>query len=155
MLDGSVRMMLGDSLLLSGIGMLVVFLELVLLAGMILLVSKIIRGLSAKESPVVAAVTPAAPVAVAAPAPAVAIKAPACAPALTLTDVSAPCAAAVMAIVSNQSGVPLNRLVFHSIKGVIALTGVEDREAAAVMALTAHQMQMPLNQLCFKSIKKV
>ncbi|MEG1943724.1 MAG: OadG family protein, partial [Angelakisella sp.] len=64
MLDGSVPMALGDSLLLSGIGMLVVFMELILLAFMIVIISKAVRSMTDKKS---AAAAPAAPVAVAAP----------------------------------------------------------------------------------------
>lgn len=158
MLDGNVPMALGDSLVLSGIGMLVVFLELVLLAGLIVVVSKMIRSLSKKDLPaeaigVIPATVPVpaaipAPAPVASPVPAYAAPVP-----LTLADVDEPTAATVMAVVSHQSGIPLNHLNFRSIKGQIALEGVEEREAAVIMALTAHQLNKPVNKLIFKSIK--
>lgn len=155
MLESSAPMALGDSLVLSGIGILVVFMELAILAVLIVVISKVVRGIEGKGAPV-----PAAASASAAPAPVPAAPAAASVPAvpptgLTLTDITEPAAAAVMALVSDQSGIPLNHLAFHSIKGVVALDGIEERDAAVVMALTAHQMNVPLENLIFKSIKKV
>ncbi|MEG0542000.1 MAG: hypothetical protein RR528_06705 [Angelakisella sp.] len=158
MLDGSVPMALGDSLLLSGIGILVVFMELALLAVMIVIISKVVRGMTEKKAAPVAA-TPApvpAPV-VMAPAPVAAPVAAAVAPAgaLTLTDVDEPTAATAMAVISHKTGIPLNHLAFHSIKGVVKLEGIEERDAAVVMALTAHKLGKPINKLVFKSIKSI
>lgn len=161
MIDGSVPMALGNSLMLSGIGMLVVFIELILLAVMIVIISKAVRSLTGKKE---AATVPAA-----APAPAVAaapvMAAPVAAPApvaeyafaggIILADVDEPTAATAMAVVSHQSGIPLNHLAFRSIKGVVKLDGIEERDAAVIMALTAHRLQKPLNNLVFKSITKV
>ena len=140
----NIPMGLGDSLLLSGIGMLVVFMELIILALMILLMSK-----------VMAAVTGGSQAAAPAAAPAVAPVPVCAAPALTLTDVSEPTAAAVMAIVSHQTGIPLNRLAFRSIRGVVDIQGASDEEAAVIMALTADKMGVPVNKLVFKSIKRI
>ena len=144
MLDGSVPMGLGNSLLLSLIGMLVVFMELIILAFIITLISKAVRAATERgeQAPAPAAAAPAA-------AP------PVAAPGLTLTDVDAPSAAAVMAIVSDKTGIPLNHLAFHSIKGVIEMDGVEERDAAVIMALVANKLGKPVNKLIFKSIKKV
>lgn len=153
MLDGSVPMALGDSLLLSGIGILMVFFELALLAGLIMIISKVIRDISGKDK---AAVAVSAPTPVATPAPVVEVSAPAALPtSLTLTDVDEPTAATVMAVVSHQTGIALNHLAFRSIKGTVELNGVEERDAAVIMALTAHQLQKPVNKLVFKSIKKI
>lgn len=162
MIDGSVPMALGDSLTLSGIGMLVVFIELIMLAVMIVIISKAVRSLTGKKEAAPAAVAVAAPIAAApvavivpvaaAPAPVVEY---ACAGGITLADVDEPTAATAMAVVSHQSGIPLNHLAFHSIKGVVKLDGVEERDAAVVMALVAHKLQKPINKLVFKSITKV
>lgn len=145
----NISMGLGDSLLLSGIGMLVVFMELIILALMIRVMSKVISSVTGKSKEAAPAVAVAAPAAVPA-APALCA-----APALTLTDVSEPAAAAVMAIVSDKTGIPLSRLAFHSIKGVIEIEGATDEEAAVIMALTADKIGVPVNKLVFKSIKKI
>ncbi|WP_274953738.1 OadG family transporter subunit [Angelakisella massiliensis] len=156
MLDGSVPMGLGNSLLLSLIGMLVVFMELIILAFIITLISKAVRAATERgeQAPAPAAAAP-APVAAAPAAAAPVAAAPVAAPGLTLTDVDAPSAAAVMAIVSDKTGIPLNHLAFHSIKGVIEMDGVEERDAAVIMALVANKLGKPVNKLIFKSIKKV
>lgn len=107
----------GQYLPIALIGICVVMLELVLVACMILLLSKVVRSIEGRKK--------AAPEQVAAVPSAVA-----CAPAgvplpdgqsagtLDLVDVDEPTAAVIMAIVSDQSGIPLNRLNFKSIKRV-------------------------------------
>lgn len=144
---------LGSSLLLSFIGIMMVFLELVILALMIQISSEVLRAVTGKKAEAPKAPAPAA---VPAPAPAPAAE-PAfiAAPPLELSDVDAPSAAAIMAIVSEKTGVPLNHLAFHSIRGKIAMEGVDDRDAAVIMALTAHQLGKPVNKLIFKSIKAI
>ena len=146
---------LGSSLLLSFIGIMMVFLELIILALMIQISSKVLRAVTGKKAEAPKAPAPASADAPA-PAPAPAAE-PAfiAAPPLELSDVDAPSAAAIMAIVSEKTGVPLNHLAFHSIRGKIAMEGVDDRDAAVIMALTAHQLGKPVNKLIFKSIKAI
>ena len=98
------------------------------------------------------------PVPVSAPAPAAA---PAAAPVayapgrVQLIDVDEPTAAVVMALVSNQSGIPLERLAFKSIRGITELVDVDERTAATIMAIVSKESGIPLDRLSFKSIKKV
>lgn len=140
----------GQSLVLSGIGMLVVLMELAILAVMIIILSKVLGAVLGDKKP--AAPAAAAP----APAPA-APAAPAPRPAgLVLENVDEPSAAMVMAIVSDKTGIPLNHLDFHSIKGApVALEGLDDQTAAAVMAIVSKETGIPLSRLSFNSIKKV
>lgn len=146
----------GQSLLLSGIGMLVVLLELAILAVMIIILSKALDAVLGGKKPAPAA-------SAAAPAPVPAAPAPAAAPAaaprpagLVLENVDEPSAAMVMAIVSDKTGIPLNHLDFHSIKGApVALEGVDDQTAAAIMAIVSQETGVPLSRLSFNSIKKV
>ena len=144
-------MSLGDSLLLSGIGMLVVFMELIILSAMILLMSKAITSLGGKQasSPASGQATGATPEPTPAPSGAVA------APVVTLQDVSEPAAAAIMAITANKMDLPLSRLAFRSIKGIIQIEGATEEEVAAIMAITADKMGVPVNKLVFHSIKQI
>ncbi len=157
MLDGSMPMALNDSLVLAAIGVFIVFLELAILAVMIVLISKVIRALSNKgtEKPEQKPVTPAPAVSAPPPPAPVAVPVLATPSGLVLEDVDEPTAATLMALISHETGVPLNRLMFKSIKGVIEREGVSDDETAVLMAMTAHQMGKPVNKLIFKSIKKV
>lgn len=146
---------LGQSLILSVIGMFMVLLELAILAVMIIILSKVLNAVLGSKKP-----APAAPAAAPAPAPkAPAPAAPAAAPrpaGLVLENVDEPSAAMVMAIVSDKTGIPLNHLDFHSIKGApVALEGVDDQTAAAVMAIVSKETGVPLSRLSFNSIKKV
>ena len=133
----------GQSLVLSGIGMLVVLMELAILAVMIIILSKVLGAVLGDKKPAAApAAVPAAP----APRPA----------GLVLENVDEPSAAMVMAIVSDKTGIPLNHLDFHSIKGApVALEGLDDQTAAAVMAIVSKETGIPLSRLSFNSIKKV
>lgn len=72
-----------------------------------------------------------------------------------LENVSEKDAAVIMAIVSNRTGIPLERLRFNSVKRLdkTELTGISDEEAACVMAITADKLKKPLSNLDFKSIK--
>ena len=141
----------GQSLLLSAIGMCVVLMELAILAVMIIILSKVLTSVTGKKAP--AAPAPKA----AAPAPAPVPAAPAPRPAgLTLENVDEPSAAAIMAIVSDKTGIPLNRLDFHSIKGApVSLEGIDQETAAVVMAIVSKETGIPMNRLSFNSIKKV
>ena len=104
-----------DALLIAVVGMVVVLAVLAVIALFILLISKIMGAIekaSEKKSP--ETVTK----------PASRVSAPKGVPLpdtqsegqLQLENVDEPTAAVIMAIVSNQSGIPLNRLAFKSIK---------------------------------------
>ncbi|MBQ7838718.1 MAG: hypothetical protein IJ395_08870 [Clostridia bacterium] len=152
-----------ETLLVAVAGILVVIAELALITVLILGISKIMRSIESKltdnnsEEPETGS-TPAAAV-VPAPVPAAAPAAPAVsygtANGIQLIDVDEPTAAVVMALVSNQSGIPLERLAFRLIKGITELVDVDERTAATIMAIVSNESGIPLNRLNFKSIKKV
>ncbi|MBO5681289.1 MAG: hypothetical protein J6T08_06200 [Lentisphaeria bacterium] len=148
-----------ETLLVAVAGILVVIAELALITVLILGISKILRSLESKLSGGSIEVTEvkATPVApAAAPAPAAPAAAPvAYAPSVQLVDVDEPTAAVVMALVSNQTGIPLERLWFKSIKGKTELVDVDERTAATIMAIVSKESGIPLDRLSFKSIKKV
>ena len=118
---------IGEALNVSVTGMIVVLLILALLSVLVLLLSKAVRSVEKEaktvkhksdEKPASAPKTAPASAPVAAPAPAV-TPTPAAAPAsVDLFDVDEKSAAVIMAIVSNESGIPLNRLQFKSIKAI-------------------------------------
>lgn len=147
-----------ETLLVAVAGIIVVILELALLTVLILGLSKALRAIESKmgksstsaETPAAAPVaapvsTPAAPVAAAVPAMA----------GIQLIDVDEPTAAVIMAIVSNESGIPLEKLSFKSIKSTTQLVDVDEPTAAAIMAIVSKESGIPLERLSFKSIKKV
>ena len=90
-------------------GFVIVFLMLALLWGVIVVISRVVGAMEKKNEPAAAA-APAAPVAAPAPAPA--------APQVVLEGIDDTQAACVMAIVSHETGIPLDQLVFKSIKAV-------------------------------------
>ena len=97
----------GSMLIVALVGILIVLVELGILAVLIQGISKIVRALEGAVSK-----KPAVPAAAAAP-----VAAPAAPSAgVQLVGVDEPTAAVIMAIVSNESGIPLNRLSFKSIK---------------------------------------
>ena len=98
-----------DALMIAVSGFFIVFLMLAVLWGIIVIISRAVTALAGKEQQSAAA--PAAP----APAPAPAPAAPA---AVVLEGTDETQAACVMAIVSHETGIPLNELVFKSIKAV-------------------------------------
>ncbi len=105
-----------EALLISLIGILVVMLELALLAGFILLMAKIF-SLFAKKDEKEAAPVPAAAAPAVVPAPSGnPLPDNSSAGKLDLIEVDEPTAAVIMAIVSDKSGIPLNRLNFKSIR---------------------------------------
>ncbi len=118
---------IGEALNVSVTGMIVVLLILALLSVLVLLLSKAVRSVEKEaktvkhktdEKPASAPKTAPAAAPVAAPAPAV-TPTPAAAPAsVDLFDVDEKSAAVIMAIVSNESGIPLNCLQFKSIKAI-------------------------------------
>ena len=100
-----------DALMIALSGIVIVFLMLALLWGVIAVISRVM-GVLEKHTAQPASVSAAAPAA-AAPA-----AAPAPAPQVKLEGVSEVEAACVMAIVSHETGIPLDQLVFKSIKAV-------------------------------------
>ena len=97
-----------DALMIALSGIVIVFLMLALLWGVIVVISRIMGAL---EHPAPQMIRPEPePVPAAAPAPAV--------PQVQLEGVSEIEAACVMAIVSHETGIPLDQLVFKSIKAV-------------------------------------
>lgn len=102
-----------DALMIALSGIVIVFLMLALLWGVIAVISRVM-GVLEKHTAHPASVSAAAPAA-AAPA---AAPVPAPAPQVKLEGVSEVEAACVMAIVSHETGIPLDQLVFKSIKAV-------------------------------------
>lgn len=102
-----------DALMIALSGIVIVFLMLALLWGVIAVISRVM-GVLEKHTAHPASVSAAAPAAAAA-APAAA---PAPVPQVKLEGVSEVEAACVMAIVSHETGIPLDQLVFKSIKAV-------------------------------------
>lgn len=102
-----------DALMIALSGIVIVFLMLALLWGVIAVISRVMGALE-KHTAHPASVSAAAPAA-AAPA---AAPASAPAPQVKLEGVSEVEAACVMAIVSHETGIPLDQLVFKSIKAV-------------------------------------
>lgn len=105
---------IGDGLLYSLLGLLVVFFALFLLMCII----KLMWVFEKKEQPAAPAAAP-APAAVPVPAPAAApVPAPGCAGELKLYDTDDRTAAMIMAIVADETGIPINELRFKSIREV-------------------------------------
>lgn len=102
-----------DALMIALSGIVIVFLMLALLWGVIVVISRVMSAIG-KHSTHPTSASAAAPAA-AAPAPA---PAPAAAPQVKLEGVTEIEAACVMAIVSHETGIPLDQLVFKSIKAV-------------------------------------
>lgn len=102
-----------DALMIALSGIVIVFIMLALLWGVIAVISRVM-GVLEKHTAHPASVSAAAPAA-AAPA---AVPAPAPTPQVKLEGVSEVEAACVMAIVSHETGIPLDQLVFKSIKAV-------------------------------------
>lgn len=109
-------MSLPQALLVAVVGIAVVLAELALLSVFILILSKIFAAFFKKKQ--TAAENAPEPVAVAeAPAPAgVPLPDNESEGSVNLVNVDEPTAACIMAIVSRESGIPLNRLSFKSIK---------------------------------------
>ena len=101
-----------DALMIALSGIVIVFIMLALLWGVIAVISRVM-GVLEKHTAHPASVSAAAPAAAAPAAPA-----PAPAPQVKLEGVSEVAAACVMAIVSHETGIPLDQLVFKSIKAV-------------------------------------
>ncbi len=154
-------MTFGEALNVSATGFIVVLIILALLACIIVVLSKAIRMFDGdnknkkadkKEEKIS---TPASePVKAAPVAPPQTTQIPA---GLELYKTSEKTAATIMAIVSHESGIPLNRLAFSSIRLVddLELYKTDDKTAATIMAIVSHQSGIPLDRLVFKSIKLI
>lgn len=108
------KMPLTDALAVSLIGIVTVILILAVIACLIILVSKAIRGIeaaAAKKKPVAVAETALNSAASGVPMPSGMNQGE-----LELIGTDEKTAAIIMAIVSDKSGIPLNRLSFKSIK---------------------------------------
>ncbi len=92
-----------DALMIAVSGFFIVFLMLAVLWGIIVIISRAVTALAGKEQQSAAA--PAAP-------------APAAPAVVVLEGIDETQAACVMAIVSHETGIPLDELVFKSIKAV-------------------------------------
>ena len=103
-----------DALMIALSGIVIVFLMLALLWGIIVVISRAVGALE-KHTAHPASAGAAAP---SAPAPTLAAPAPAAVPQVKLEGVSEIEAACVMAIVSHETGIPLDQLVFKSIKAL-------------------------------------
>ena len=146
---------IGDSLLIALVGIAVVLIELALLAVIIMLLSKAIRlleheGARDNKAAVQPVETPqvipiqAAPAAVTAP-PAVIENG------ILLVDTDEQTAAMLMAIVSDQTGIPLERLHFQSIRQVT----VDSKTQAVLLAIISDKTGIPADRLIIKSIKAI
>lgn len=112
----SMKMPLPEALLTSVVGIGTVMIILAIIAVLIILVSKVIRGfegVAAKKKAVSVAAAPA--VSTAAPTGVIPV-AGVSQGTIDLVNVDEKTAAIIMAIVSDKSGIPLNRLSFKSIK---------------------------------------
>ncbi len=106
------KMPFTEALMVSLIGLVTVVVILAVIAVLIIMISKAIRGLEAslsKKSK--AAPAAAAPVPAGTPMPAGMMQGD-----VELIDTDEKTAAVIMAIVSDKSGIPLNRLSFKSIR---------------------------------------
>ncbi len=108
------QMSLGDSLLLSVVGILFVFLILAFLAVVVVVMAKLVTSFHKKSVPEPKANTPISTAITPAPVPMGSIFGGN----VKLFDVDDQTAALIMAIVANNSDIPLNELVFKSIRAL-------------------------------------
>ena len=152
-------MTIGEALNVSATGFIVVLIILALLACIIVVLSKLIRLFdSDKKGKNKEAKKISTPVSEPVKATPVATAQTAQIPAgLELYKTSEKTAATIMAIVSHESGIPLDRLAFSSIRLVddLELYKTDDKTAATIMAIVSHQSGIPLDRLVFKSIKLI
>lgn len=111
---GITELTLVEALLIALSGIVVVFIMLAVLCLIIPVISKIVGGLTPKKA---AAPAP-APAPKAAPAPAAAPAGGTYTGEVALIDCDEKTAAMVMAIVSHETGIPLDQLIFHKIKAL-------------------------------------
>ena len=75
---------------------------------------------------------------------------------VTLDGISEQDAAVIMAITSENTGIPLERLCFKSIRRRNqdpVLENIEEQDAAVIMAIVANKLNKPIENLCFNSIR--
>ena len=75
---------------------------------------------------------------------------------VTLDGISEQDAAVIMAITSENTGIPLERLCFKSIRRLNqdpVLENIEEQDAAVIMAIVANKLNKPIEKLCFSSIR--
>lgn len=146
----------GDSLLIALVGIAVVLIELALLAVIIVLLSKAIRLLekkgahtgTANPQPVESSsVIPLQPVQAAAAPAALAMPGNG----ILLIDTDEQTAAMLMAIVSDQTGIPLENLQFKSIRQVT----VDSKTEAVLLAILSDETGIEPERLIIKSIKEI
>ena len=150
---------LGDTLKTSGVGFVIVLIVLAFIAVLIKLISGVFSKTIGKEKTEKktvesAPVVPEAPVT----APTSVVTAPVTPGYLRLEGVSEANAAVIMALVSHQTGIPLNRLAFHSIKCLqdsVELIDVDEPTAAVIMAIVSDASGIPLERLDFSSIRLI
>ena len=159
---GSYNLTFGESLTMAGIGMLVVFMELIILALIIMLMGKVVSSIAGKKSnaaPAAKAAPAAAPAKAAAPAAAVrtlvagynVLK-----PVLALCGVDEPTAAMVMAITADKLGTQPSELSFRAIRAIELpedLGGLKPEEAAELVSKCAADNGFTLDTVTIKSIK--
>lgn len=161
MFADKIELTMSETMFVAIAGIIVVLLELAILAVLIVLLSKILNAVegrftSTSDAPAAPAKVPAA-----SPAPAAVPAAPVAAVAngIQLIGLDERTAAVVMALVSHQSGIPLEKLSFRSIRCLapagLELEGVDEDTVAAIMAIVSNESGIPLERLAFKSIKKV
>lgn len=146
---------IADALNTSITGFIVVLIILALIACIIVILSKVIRIFTDKEKKSEKVSTEQG---TPAKASAVVPQTVQSTGALELYKVDEKTAATVMAIVSHDSGIPLNRLQFKSIKLIepeLETYKTDDKTAAVIMALVSHNSGVPLERLQFKSIKLI
>ena len=103
-----------DARMVALSGFVIVFIMLALLWGIIIVISRAVSGVEHRAAPAMANAPAAVPAAAVPAAPA----APAAVPQVVLEGIDETQAACVMAIVSHETGIPLDQLVFKSIKAV-------------------------------------
>lgn len=159
---GSYNLTFGESLTMAGIGMLVVFMELIILAVIIMLMGKVVSSIAGKKgnaAPAAKAAPAAAPVKAAAPAAAVrtlvagynVLK-----PVLALCGVDEPTAVMVMAITADKLGAQPSELSFRAIRAIELpenLGGLKPEEAAELVSKCATENGFTLDTVTIKSIK--
>lgn len=165
MFADKINLTMSETMFVAVAGITVVLLELAIIAVLIVFLSKILRAVEGRFSSEsdATALSEAAPVAApaSAAAPAVAATTAPAVPAagIRLIDVDERTAAVVMALTSHESGIPLERLSFRSIRCLapagLELEGVDENTVAAIMAIVSNESGIPLERLSFKSIKKV
>ncbi len=110
---GITELSLVEALLVALSGIVTVFIMLAVLCIMIPVISKVVSSIEGKSAPAPAA-APAAPAA-AAPAP---VPGGTYTGEVALLGCDEKTAAMVMAIVSHETGIPLDQLIFHKIKAL-------------------------------------